>query len=331
MTGERLFGWRHAFDHPVTVWISAGAGGLIVLAVLLIGILSAAGVVKPPLRRELWKRTVSWSILVPLIVGPVLLGAAWHFAAVTLLALMCFREYSRATGLFREPLVCATVVGSILAVMFTAVDHWYRLFVALFPIGASLIAAVSIAPDRPQGYIQRVGLGVLGFLFFGVALGHLAYLGNDANYRPMVLMLVLSVQLNDVFAFVVGKTLGRRKLVPNTSPNKTIAGALGALVLTTGLAAVVGHFVYLGTELDCAPLLVLLGLVLGLSGQFGDLVLSSIKRDIGIKDMGALIPGHGGILDRFNSLLLAAPAYFHFVGYVIGVGLDQPARILTGP
>lgn len=65
-------------------------------------------------------------------------------------------------------------------------------------------------------------------------------------------------------------------------------------------------------------------------GQLGDLMLSSIKRDLGIKDMGTLIPGHGGLLDRFDSLLLVAPAVFHYVRYFIGIGLDQPARILSG-
>ena len=70
--------------------------------------------------------------------------------------------------------------------------------------------------------------------------------------------------------------------------------------------------------------------LVGLLGQLGDLTLSSIKRDVGIKDTGALIPGHGGVLDRFNSLLLVAPAAFHYIGYFNGFGLDQPARIITG-
>jgi phosphatidate cytidylyltransferase len=138
------------------------------------------------------------------------------------------------------------------------------------------------------------------------------------------------VELNDVFAYIVGKSLGRRKLCPNTSPNKTIGGALGALVLTTFLAALLAHYIFAGTPLDQWMWLLLLGLIVSLAGQLGDLMLSSIKRDLGIKDMGALIPGHGGLLDRFDSLLLVAPAVFHYVGFFVGFGLDQPKRIITG-
>jgi phosphatidate cytidylyltransferase len=75
--------------------------------------------------------------------------------------------------------------------------------------------------------------------------------------------------------------------------------------------------------------LILLGLLVSAGGQLGDLMLSSIKRDLGIKDMGVTIPGHGGLLDRFNSLLLVAPATFHYVGFFLGIGLEQPRRIIT--
>ncbi len=84
-----------------------------------------------------------------------------------------------------------------------------------------------------------------------------------------------------------------------------------------------------GTALDSPVLLVGLGVIVSVAGQAGDLMLSSIKRDLGIKDMGTVIPGHGGLLDRFNSLLLVAPAVFHYVNYYVGFGLDQPTRLIT--
>lgn len=330
MIQDRLFGASRAFDHPVAKWISIGVGAALVVALLVIAILSAVGVVKDPFRKELWKRTLAWAVMAPLMIGPVLLGAAWTIGAVTILSLACYAEFARATGLFREKLVSAVVAIGILVVNFAAFDHWYGFFVSLFPLTVIVIAAVSILPDDPKGYLQRVALGVLAFMLFGSSLGHVSFMANDAHYRPIVLMLLLGVQLNDVFAFCAGKTLGRRKIVPNTSPGKTLGGHLGALVLTTPLIAVIAHYVFPGTALDKPGWLLLLGALVSISGQLGDLMLSSIKRDIGIKDMGNTIPGHGGVLDRVNSLLLAAPAVFHYVQFFVGFGIDQPSRIVTG-
>jgi phosphatidate cytidylyltransferase len=330
MIRDRLFGLEHAFDHPVTVWITVGIGGLIVLGLLVIGILGATGRVSPSLRSELWKRTLSWAVIAPLVVGPILLGAAWTIGAILVLSLLCFNEYARATGLFREKLTTAVAGFGILCVFFAVVDHWYGFFVALIPLGFALIATTAILLDRPKGYIQRVALGVLGFMFFGCALGHLAYMANDFHYRPILLTVIVAVQMNDVFAYIVGKSFGRSRLAPNTSPNKTVAGAIGALALTTTVFALLAHSVFRGTPVDKLGWLILLGAIVSATGQLGDLALSSIKRDLGIKDMGSFIPGHGGFLDRANSLLFASPAVFHFVGYFNGFGLDQPTRILTG-
>jgi phosphatidate cytidylyltransferase len=330
ITRERLFGAEHAFDHPVVMYITIGLAIVLAVVPAVIWVLRKRQRVDDHLHEELTKRYLSWLVLVPLMVGPVLLGAFWTILAVLVLSLLCYREYARATGLFRERLVSALVVLGIAAVNFASLDNWYHLFAALMPLVIVLLAAVPVFADQPQGYIQRVALGVFGFMLFGSALGHLGFLANDANYRPMLLLILLTVELNDVFGYVVGKPLGHRKLCPNTSPKKTVAGALGALVLTTTLVAVLGHYVFKDTALDQVHWLIFLGLLISVAGQLGDLVLSSIKRDIGIKDMGVTIPGHGGLLDRFDSLLLVAPAVFHFVKYVVDIGAGQPQRIFTG-
>jgi phosphatidate cytidylyltransferase len=329
-TRERLFGWQHAFDHPVSVWIVAAVGAMLLLTPLILIGLGAAGRLTDSSRKELWTRYLSWLVLVPLMGGPVLLGAAWTIAAVGVLSLLCYREFARATGLFRERLVSAVVVVGILLVTFSVIDHWYDLFVALFPLTVVLIAAVAIVEDRPKGYIQRTALGIFAFAFFGSCYGHLGYIANDADYRPLVLTLLLTVELNDVFAYISGRLFGRRKLAPNTSPKKTWAGSIGSVALTTPLVAVLGHYVFQGTPVDHWLHLTALGLIVSVGGQFGDLMLSSIKRDLGIKDFAATIPGHGGLLDRFDSLILVAPAVFHYVGHLQGIGPMDATRIITG-
>ena len=140
------------------------------------------------------------------------------------------------------------VIG-ILLLTFSVLDNWYRLYVALFPLTVALIAIGGLIPDQPKGYIQRVGLGVLGFALFGTALGNLGNMANDWNYRPILLLIIFAVELNDIFAYICGHLFGRRRFVPNTSPNKTVGGALGAIALTTPLFAIGAHFVWFGTEL----------------------------------------------------------------------------------
>jgi phosphatidate cytidylyltransferase len=328
---ERLFGYEHAFDHPVTRWIVAGVVLALVIASLAIWVLGSFGKLSESLKNDLRLRMRSWWILAPAIVIPILLGAFWTILSIGLLSLACYREYARATGLFREKTISLLVVIGILTMYFAVLDHWYGLFVALFPLATALIIIGTIPKDQPRGYIQRVALGVFGFMLFGCALGHLAYFANDALFRPLLLTLFVAVEMNDVFAYLCGKSFGRRKLAPNTSPNKTTGGSIGALVLTSGLIVLIGTFLFAGTALAHWPKLLLLGLIISAVGQLGDLTLSSIKRDLGIKDISNLIPGHGGLLDRFNSMLFVAPAAFHFIGYFVGVGVEEPTRIFTSP
>ena len=329
-TRERLFGYTGAFDHPVTVGITIAVAVMLMVATVVIWVLQKSGRLKPDTSRELVQRTKSWLILTLLLLVPVLLGAFWTIIGIGILSLLCHREFARATGFFRYRALNVIVVLGIVALTFAELDHWYGNFTAVSNLVVILIVTVAIFADQPKGYIQRVALAVFGFIFFGTCLGHLGFMANDTDYRPIILMLFLTVELNDVFAYLAGKLFGHRKFLPNTSPNKTLGGALGALILTTTLAAMLGHFVFYGGPLDTPLLLIGLGLIISVAGQLGDLMMSSIKRDLGIKDMGASIPGHGGILDRFDSLILVAPAVFHYVNHFRGFGVDQAVRIITG-
>jgi phosphatidate cytidylyltransferase len=131
-----------------------------------------------------------------------------------------------------------------------------------------------------------------------------------------VLFVVFAAEINDVAAFTSGKLFGRHTLRSNISPNKTWEGAIGAMIVSMLLPWLLRFsFPHFGTLQ-----LVLTGLIVGVGGQLGDLSISFMKRDIGIKDMGAAIPGHGGVLDRIDSVIFIAPLFLHMVNYFYGPG-----------
>ena len=335
-TRQRLFGTRHAFDSPFVLWATVAVGAALVVAPLVTVALARAGLIDRPTRDDILVRCKSWLLIAPLMLGPILLGAFYVVGAVGLLSLLCYREFARATGLFRERAVSAVIALGIGLTTFAALDNWYAFFVALWPLTVAAICVGGVLRDRPKGYVQRVGLGVLAYMLFGACLGHLAYFANSPLYRPILVWLILCTEANDIFAYCSGKTLGRvppfrgRKLAPNTSPNKTLGGAVGATILTTALAGFLAAIIFRGTDLHGWWRYALLGLTIAVVGQFGDLLLSSVKRDVGVKDMAGTFPGHGGLLDRFDSLLLVAPAVFHFVGWYLGVGNLGEIHIFTG-
>lgn len=314
--------------HPVTWWLVGVIVGILGICPLVF--LAIGKKVSDKLREDLWTRWRSWLILAPLMIGPILIGRLAAIIGVGILGVLCYREFARATGLFRSRAVSAVVALGILLITFASADHWDGLFHALVSLTTSLIVIVALAGDQPKGYIQRVALGVFAFLLFGVCLGHFGSFANDQLGQPLMLAIILLVQMNDVFAYCTGKLFGHRKLCPNTSPNKTIGGAIGATILTTAATAGIFHCILRNTPLDHWLHLIAMGLLLSLAGQWGDLVMSSIKRDLGMKDMAALIPGHGGLLDRFDSILFVGPALFHYINYFHGVGLDQPVRVFSG-
>jgi phosphatidate cytidylyltransferase len=330
-TRDRWFGFQHAFDHSVVTAVVIFLGVVLVMSFVVIALLRRGGRIGAKQYDAVMTTWRSWLWLAPIMLASVLLGAAWVMAAVCLLSLLCYREYARATGLFREKAISLVVVLGILLVTFAAVDNYPRLFFASAALTVGLITVVTIPQDRPKGYIQRVALGALGFLLLGYSFGYLGFMANNADYRPMLVLIILGTELNDVFAFCTGKLVGGPKVLPNTSPGKTVAGCLGALVLTTVTVATLGHFVFLDTAMDRLVLLLILGAGLSILGQLGDLLMSSVKRDVGIKDISTLIPGHGGLLDRFDSLVLVPPAAFHFFSLLLGpLGSGQTERIFTG-
>ena len=135
--------------------------------------------------------------------------------------------------------------------------------------------------------------------------------GFSAGGAGLVLFLVFLTQFNDVAQYVWGKLFGKHKIVPKVSPNKTWQGFLGGVFTTTVCAVLLSGLL---TPLSL-PMAVAAGLLISISGFIGDVTISALKRDIGVKDSGSLLPGHGGILDRVDSLTYTAPLFFHFIHY----------------
>lgn len=326
-------------DHLLSIsrlWSSSVANTMAIVVVamlaitpLVVRLLHAGGHLSPAVRTDIMTRWRTWLVLAPAAVISILLCPLSAMLMVAALALLCYREFARATGVFRARRVSIFVVLATLALFAACIDNWYAAFVAIAPLTIAVIAGACALEDHPEGYLQRVALGSIGFLLFGFGLMHLAFIANDADYRPILMLVIASAQASDIAGFVFGKSFGTRHLFPNTSPRKTLAGHLGGLVVVTGLVAWVAHLIFLGTAVDHPITLLALGVTVALGAQIGDLVLGSIKRDLGVKDLAVTLPGHGGFTDRCNSLLLVAPVFFHFIGYFRGFGLDRLPRVLS--
>ncbi len=198
---------------------------------------------------------------------------------------------------------------------------WYGMFIIFIPVYLFLLLPMRMAMiGETPGYLRAVGSIQWGLMTTVFCLSHLAYLLNmpvhQGTHGPvsgqmLVIFLLVLTQINDVAQFLWGKLLGRHKAAPRVSPNKTLEGLLGGVATTTLLSWLLAPWF---TPMSTVHALIA-GVVIGLFGFVGDIVMSAVKRDVGVKDSGNLLPGHGGILDRLDSLTYTAPLFFHFIYY----------------
>jgi len=308
-------------DNQVIRTYLAIAGGVLLLAGTVIVILKF---VLKKNAEHAWHSFRGWLVMIPLVVGAVLLGRTATIVFFGLIALAGFTEFARATGLYRDWLITGFVYLGIIAMTIltlvpppdeAATLGWYGMFMALPVYVVAGILLMPILRDRTKGQLQLLALGIVGFIYIGWMFGHLAFLANGRNAAGAILFLLFSVPLCDVAAYTFGKFFGRHKMRPNISPNKTWQGAVGAFAVGMALPWI---FRFSLAGFGTRELL-LAGLIVGIGSQLGDLSISVIKRDIGIKDMGTLIEGHGGILDRIDSLIYVAPLFFHMTRFFVGL------------
>lgn len=195
--------------------------------------------------------------------------------------------------------------------------HWYGLFAVFVPVYAFIwIPIRSALSGDSKDFLARTAVIQWGlmicvyFVSYVPAILNLAIPGYQSQTARLVVFLVLVVQISDVLQYVFGKIFGKHKIAPNISPNKTVEGFLGGVIS----AVAVGTCFWWVTPFQ--PWQAgLMALVIGLTGFGGGMVMSAIKRDRGVKDYSALIPGHGGMMDRIDSLCFAAPVFFHLTRY----------------
>ena len=196
--------------------------------------------------------------------------------------------------------------------------QWYGLFVIFIPVYAFLFVPVrSVLAGDTEDFLARTAKIQWGLMVAVYCVSHAPALlmldipGYAGENAKLLLYLIVVVQLSDVLQYVFGKTLGRHKIVPKVSPNKTWEGTVGGIAAATLIGTAL-WWVTPFSPWEAAGI----ALVVNLAGFAGGLCMSAIKRDRGIKDFGSLIQGHGGVLDRIDSLCFAAPLFFHLVRYL---------------
>lgn len=195
--------------------------------------------------------------------------------------------------------------------------HWYGMFSILIPVYAFLLLPISATLGRDaERFLERAAKVQWGLMIAVYCISHVPALltlniaGFEGQNAQLIVFLVLTVQSSDVFQYVWGKLLGKHKLSPSISPSKTLEGLIGGVLSATVLGAAL---YWLTPFLPWQAALI--ALTINIVGFFGGFVLSAIKRDRGVKDWGSMIEGHGGMLDRVDSISFSAPIFFHIVRY----------------
>lgn len=309
--------WRD----PELLWLVGGIVGLLAAATLVGQVLrrtltSAAGTA---VVANLNARIATWWLLMLVFVAASSVG---HVGAVLLFGISSFlalREFVTLTRTDRADHMA--LFWSFFVVLplqyYLVYIKWYGVFAIFIPVYAFIFLPIRLVlAGETAGFLRRAAQLQWGVLVCVYFISHVPallmldirdYAGQNVK---LLFFFATVVQLNDVFQYVWGKLLGRRKIVPKVSPNKTwegfVGGALTAAAVGAALAFVTPFSVWQAA---------LFALAIALMGFAGDVTLSAVKRDAGVKDFSEALPGHGGVLDRFDSTCFAAPIFFHLTRF----------------
>ncbi|ODA40709.1 phosphatidate cytidylyltransferase [Desulfosporosinus sp. BG] len=256
----------------------------------------------------MFKRTISALIGAPIFLGLIYLGGpytAFLVAVLTLLSLQEFLQIGKHMGMrvWYKLTMLVTVVWLIN--LFAGGQQWMMLVLVFW----LLIGLGRLALTYPKTPLLEANFNLLSVLYAVVLLSHIYLLRQLPRGMEWTFLTILMVWATDIGAYLIGRQFGRHLLAPQVSPKKTLEGSFGGLVFCITVALVFGHLIGGASWITY----IVLGGVVGISSQVGDLFESALKRSAGVKDSGKLIPGHGGVLDRFDSLIFALPLVYYGV------------------
>ena len=305
-----------------TLWLLGGVLALLTVSSVIGAVLSMR--VKSESGRRvvdnLNARTRAWWVMAIIFGGALALGRTALVIMFALMSFLALREFITLTPTRRAD--HRALFWSFFIILplhyWTLGTAWYGLFVILIPVYAFLFIPMrnALAGDT-EHFLERTAKTQWGLMLCVYCVSYVPALlmldvhGTRSGNVRLIFFLVCIAQLSDVLQYVWGKLCGKHPVAPKLSPNKTIEGLVGG-----GLSAVgVGAALWWSTPFTPLQAAGLAAVIVAM-GFFGGLVMSAIKRDRGVKDYGELIPGHGGVLDRIDSLCFAAPVFFHIVRWL---------------
>jgi len=264
------------------------------------------------------KRVISAIVFVLLWIAILVIDNRWFDTVfVIVLSMMATYEYNRAfKGIGRKPISWISYLGCVSIIFCSGlIQPEYRIMLIKILLPLALIGAFGFMIfSNVKRSMSDLAITVLGLLYIPLTFAFMKLILGLEYGRFYILFVFCGAFISDTCAFLVGSKFGKTKLAPDISPNKTIEGSIGGIIGVLAaftILAIVGKY-----SLDINVNIVywlFVGLVASVAGQFGDLTASAIKRYCKIKDFGNIMPGHGGILDRFDSLMFVAPIVYIFI------------------
>ena len=260
---------------------------------------------------ELWKRYLSFLVIAPTFIFFSYQGSPFFNFLVMGMACLYLREFFNISRVWQNKVYrWEGRIFSLLVLLGTLLENKF-LFFRIPLVVIAIVLATPVFLRRPQDALRQTSVTIVGILYFGWMFSYLILLRQNFDFAGVIAVCIL-ITSNDVGCFWIGKILGRHKLIPQISPGKTIEGAIGG-ILCTSLLALPFQYAFSGFS---RWHMIILGIVISVLGQIGDLVISVIKRDMAVKDSGALIPGHGGMLDRFDSWIFSLPFIYYLLHFL---------------